>query len=1021
MRVTPTCVAYCFFLSCVQLYAQERTVPLASYAVEELTVNEGLAENTVWSIIQDADGFIWIGSFAGISRYDGYDVLTFSSSHSAVSKIASNPAGGFALARDPRFLWVCSEFGFYRFDRLTQSSRSFPHLHADTLNDSTLSNDNVQCLLEDANGTLWIGTEQGLNSYSLASSKFTRYPLDPRDRKSVWRYRVMSLLEDSRHTVWIGTSAGLFTIDGRTGFFTREQYRTETDSVISLREDLSGKLWLGTMQGDVFVLNSERKIVSRFRVGTAAYALCTEDSATVWCGTADGSLVLLDRRTTVARQIRYGESEKNVSPISSLLKDRSGALWIGTMGRGVKKLAAPREAFELFRFGSVPTRKAPPAKAAVWSTRQSRDGTVWVGTSNTLCRLDTVTGEYREVAGAPHGKQVRAILEDGNNLWLGLLEGGLACWDRKQNRWTQYTHDARNAKSLTSDLVYALYKDKTGLLWIGTNDGGLECFDGATGSFNNYVARPHLKWITTICEDAASTLWLGVWNGGLAKFDRSTQEFTLYAPNPAERGRQSRDRVLAVHQSERDAQILWLGTLGGGLLRFDKTTTTFSSFTENDGLANNSIYSILEDQFGTLWMSTNKGISRFDPQTRSFTNFDVTDGLQGNEFNFGAGVKGSDGTLYFGGDFGLNAVRPRADINRVPPQIVLTGFKKFGAPVNWDEPLSQQRELSLAENENAIAFEFLGLHFQRSTEIQYAYKLDGYNPDWIRIGGKREASFVNLAPGDYVFTVKAANSDGVWSEPRAIRIHIASPVWQRWWFHVMWVGGLGLVGYGWHRNRVRRAIALERMRRDEEDRLRRQLQEDVHDYVSGHAARIAQMSKEMKHEHSKRISVASLSSIADHANSLLRELGNIQWTLDPKQDSLFHLIARLQTSGTGLFGEKSIAFRLVGVHEEYEQVKLPLDWRKELLLLFHEAMNNVVKHADGCTNVILSTELKDNQLVMCLSDDGDGFDEHLCGRKNGLVHMRERAERLGGELQVKSGRNKGTAICFIAKLPRGRV
>jgi signal transduction histidine kinase len=395
--------------------------------------------------------------------------------------------------------------------------------------------------------------------------------------------------------------------------------------------------------------------------------------------------------------------------------------------------------------------------------------------------------------------------------------------------------------------------------------------------------------------------------------------------------------------------------------------------------------------------------------------------LQGNEFNLGAYCKGKDGTLYFGGDHGVNAIRPRGDVHRVPPEVVLTAFKKFGAPVDFDEPLSQLGELSLAENENAIALEFIGLHFQRSTEIQYAYKLDGYNPDWIRIGGKREASFVNLAPGDYVFNVKAANCDGVWSKPVSMKLSIALPLRRTWWFHSVWIATLGLAGFAWHRGRIRRAIALERLRRDEEDRLRRQLQDDVHDYVSGHAARIAAMTKELKHAHEQRHSSASLSTIADHADSLLRELGNIQWTLDPKQDSLFDLIARLQTSGNALFGQESIAFRLAGVRENFANVKLPLQWRKELLLLFHEAMNNVVKHAKGCKNVTLTTEVEENLLIMCLADDGDGFNEHECERKNGLVHMRERAERIGGELQVKSGKSKGAAICFIGKLPRGRV
>jgi signal transduction histidine kinase len=459
------------------------------------------------------------------------------------------------------------------------------------------------------------------------------------------------------------------------------------------------------------------------------------------------------------------------------------------------------------------------------------------------------------------------------------------------------------------------------------------------------------------------------------------------------------------------------------LLRFDTSTKEFDVVDENDGLPSNTIYGILEDRFGTLWLSTNSGIVRFDPETCAMTRLDVKYGLQGNEFNLGAYCETSNGELLFGGDYGIDGIMPLQDINRKPPFLRLVSFQTFGAEMKFEQPITMVQEIELPHDRNQLSFEFVGVHLVNPKQNQYAYMLEGHDHMWNLIGTRREASFAYVPPGDYRFMVKAANSDGVWSEPLVVRVHIALPFWRAWWFYALVVALAGGSAYGAYRFKVRqavqRAVELERVRREVEERARQRLQKSVHDQIAGHAAKAARELHDLEQDLHNRRSQAgtSVGDIRESINMLINQLCNLNWQVDPTKDSLFDLLAQLQQYAENLFCKTEIRFTLMGVHEDFMHVKLPMEWREELLLLFEEAINNVVKHAPNCTIARMTTTLVERVLELCLNDDGEGFDEEKCKRKNGLLHMRERAAALGGELLVTSSKGIGTRVCFRAKLP----
>jgi len=289
--------------------------------------------------------------------------------------------------------------------------------------------------------------------------------------------------------------------------------------------------------------------------------------------------------------------------------------------------------------------------------------------------------------------------------------------------------------------------------------------------------------VISLHEDKEGTLWIGTYIG-LNKFDSGSGTFVRYLNDPSDPNSLSDNRIWSIYEDEKG--YLWLGT-NGGLNKFDKTTGKFIHYTEKDGLPNNVVYGILNDRDENLWLSTNKGIAKFDIKTESFINYDVRDGLQGNEFNPGAYYRTRDGKLYFGGENGLNSFYPQRIKNNphIPP-IVLTGFKKFNNSVVLDTTISEINSLNLSYRENFFAFEFAALDFTFPEKNSYAYKLEGFDTEWIMSGNRRYASYTNLDGGDYVFRVKGSNNDGVWNhEGRSINIYISPPFWQTWWFKIV--------------------------------------------------------------------------------------------------------------------------------------------------------------------------------------------------------------------------------------------
>jgi two-component sensor histidine kinase len=452
---------------------------------------------------------------------------------------------------------------------------------------------------------------------------------------------------------------------------------------------------------------------------------------------------------------------------------------------------------------------------------------------------------------------------------------------------------------------------------------------------------------------------------------------------------------------------LWFGTMLGltRLRQADRDAPVFSRYFMKDGLPNDVVYGILEDADGRLWLSTNAGLSCFDPGTGTFRNYDRRDGLLGNEHNTGACAATSAGTFVFGGVGGASEFRPESLVDspyRAP--VVLTGFNVFEEPARLDGSISAIDAITLSYRDNYFSFEFAALDYSTPDRNRYAYMMEGLDKDWIHSGTRNYAGYTHVDAGTYTFMVKGTNGDGVWNDAvTSVRIVITPPFWRTWWFMLLAAlavgGGVALLITA----RVRQLLAIER--------LRSKIAADLHDDIGAGLTEITLLGHVVARKlppDAQQLVSPELERVAATARGLIAAMKDIVWLVNPGMDSLYDLISRLSDSFRETLHAMNIQFKTENL-ESLRTVRLRMEHRQHLLLIFKEAINNSLKHG-GCTALRLEVDLKGRSLTMRLTDNGAGFDDRDGRRGNGLGNMQDRARRIGGAVTIRSAVGEGTTV-----------
>ena len=817
---------------------------------DHITIENGLSQNAGLAIFQDSQGYLWIGSQDGLNRYNGFDFKIYKHDPEDPNSISHNSILAITEDKDG-YLWIGTWGG--GLDRFDPSTETFVSYRSDSNELSSLSNDTVTSIKQDSKGTLWVGTLAGLDRYNPSTNGFDHFKNDPNNPDSLSADAISVIFEDSNQQLWVGTGAvgidgaGLNQLDPVTGKVVRYQHdqtnpaSLSSNNIAAIYEAPDGTFWIAT---GGFSLHGSGLDQFDPRSGTAQHfsanpdvvdslgaddlmTLWGDSSGTLWIGTWANGLNLMDL-SNPGHFFHYQNDPFFPDSLSgnevwSLYKDRSGILWIGTSHSGINKLASNTGQFSLYR--NNPSDPTSLGTNAIGAFSEDKHGNIWIATWGAgLEKFNPSTGHFEHFRHDPNNPDslsddlfMAVYVDTYDTVWAGTLGKGLNRLSPTTNRVLHYLHDPENPNSLADDNIASIVADKQGGLWIGTF-GGVSHYDPQTDIFTNYSNDPQNpsslnenKVVNLYVDSEKNLLWIGTWGGGLSLLDLNDPlhtdptraAFINYRNKPDEPSSLSEDSVWAIHESADG--YLWLGTQLG-LNRFDLNKKTFKHYTEKDGLPNNVVLGILEDDQGNLWVTTNNGLSQFDPLKETFTTYDSSDGLQSNEFNSNAYFRTHNGTMYVGGINGFNLFRPEnVRPNPFAPQVALTGFEIFNQPTKVD--LSGREPIQLSYKQDFISFEFAAFDFQAPQKNQYAYKLEGFDKDWIQAGNRRFATYTNLSGGQYVFRVKASNSDGVWNEKgAAIPIFITPPVWQTWWFIGSLVVTLGVLvasGFRWRLNAVR--------------------------------------------------------------------------------------------------------------------------------------------------------------------------------------------------------------------------
>ncbi|GAO41005.1 hybrid sensor histidine kinase/response regulator transcription factor [Flavihumibacter petaseus] len=1028
----------------------------------------GLSNSTIESILQDSRGFLWFGTRDGLNRYDGSQFQVYRNHPADTTSLSDNYIT--ALHEDSeQTLWVGTLNGLSRFQpRLNKFTRyRFPKDHG---NGNT---NRIATIIGDSKGRVWVGTAGGgLQVYEKGSGRFRTVSCVLGDRTEPYIY---ALLEDSRGNLWAGTESGLYLYNTRAAQFENILLPAELNgkaTISALAETADGRLLLGMSDNGLVIYHpsyhSFQHFVHRADDPTSlssnlVRSVQVSKKGDVWIGSVNGGLDHLDASSGKFINYQYQPDNPNSlsqRTVSALYEDRQGNIWIGTHRGGINLYMPGAEKFRLYRQKPF---------------------------DNSLSYND-----------------VKSFCEDrSGNIWIGTDGGGLNLFNRKLNHFTHYKHDPFNRRSLGSNEVMDIREDREGTLWVATWGGGLCRYDPRTNDFTRFTSAA-ANYIQCIFEDRDSSLLIGTYFSGLHAFNKRTGQFSRITRSPSGKTSISGNNILSITQ-DRDGNI-WMGTDDGGLNRKDAGTGEFSQYfrnedklpdirvlftdsrggiwagqaglykydsgrndffiyTQQEGLADVFIKGMVEDNNGQYWITTSAGLKMLDTETGHVRSFNTGDGLQEMEFEANAFTKTRDGQIYIGGVNGFNSFNPKEiKANDFVPPVFVTDFQVQNHPVSGGsgskvlkEDISFTHEITLSYKEATFSFGFAALSYTAAENNRFAYKLEGWDKDWIYTAQEKRASYTNVRPGTYTFTIKASNNDGIWNnQGYSIRVIITPPFWNTWWFQLLTIALLaGVLYYIYHIRRKVQLQQFEEQKKEEIHQMQLQFFTNIsHEFrtplslITGPVEKLLQEDADNKHHHLYQVIHRNANRLLQLINELMdfRKAASGALHLQVMPGNLPLFLHEIAEEFSELALQKNIRFT---VSAQTKKSEIWFD-RQVLEKIITNLLSNAFKYTNDYGRV--SLQLLDsldqfhpqyeNKLLIGnqpenrgwvyvrVSDNGIGIsgesirhlferyyrvsDTHL-GSGIGLAFVKTLTQLHHGNIYVYSERNKGTEI--IIALP----
>jgi signal transduction histidine kinase/ligand-binding sensor domain-containing protein len=965
------------------------------YFVRSWQVEDGLPQNSVTAVVQTRDGYLWLGTYSGLARFDGVRFTIFDENNCPQmhdSRVTS------LFEADDGTLWIGHESGEVTSFRNGRFQSANYH--------AAWNGGKISDIATDEAGDVWLLNEEGL----LARLK-DGLVLTPQAGTAT---KLVSMTRSAHGTIWVARDGRVSQLENGRLRALRFDEAAANNYVQGIGASRDGGLWVA---GDERV----RKWKDGRWVGdlgpipwgeTPISKLMETDGGVLMAGTSDHGLYFIFPGDS-GKPLQFDHAGGFPSDwIISLLEDREGNVWAGTGGAGLV----------MIRKNMVDSVEPPDhwQGRAVLTVSAGRDGALWIGTEGAgLYRLqDGTWGNFDRKEGI-YNPYIWSIAEDtAGGLWVGTWGSGL--FTRRGDRF-------ENAPGLeqTALPMPAIFCERPGRLWVGTGAGLLLYDSGKT----NWYGQTG-KNVRAVTGDRDGTVWFGSSGGGLGCLkDGAVRQFSK------DDGLAS-DYVECLHLD--DDGTLWIGTFGGGLCRLKQGH--FAVIGKNQGLPNNAICDIQDDGHGFFWMSSHGGIIRASEAELNLcadggiagvhcVSYGLSDGLPTLECSEGRGCRTADGRLWFPTTKGLVNVDPRnIKTNPLPPPVVIEEMLVDDQFVTNEAPAAAS--LKISPGRHRFEFQYTGLSFIAPKKVQFKYRLAGFETDWVDAGTRRVVDYNYIPPGNYSFQVIACNNDGVWNNTGAkIDFKVLPYFWQTFWFRVfawaMIVAASG--GIVWFDTRRRMRSKLERIERQRDiEHERARIAHDIHDDLGAHLTRITMLSESARGAVDASTQTAGeLNQIYDTARELTRSMDEIVWAVNPKHDTLESLASYLEKFAQDLLATAGIRCRL-DLPAQFPGWRLTTQVRHNLFLAFKEALHNIVKHASA-TEVRIGLALEKLSFELRVEDDGSGFMRGLpektpdgkSGRfssGNGLENMDRRLNEISGRCEIQSAPGHGTKVIFTVPL-----
>ncbi len=779
---------------------------------EHITSENGLSQNDVNTIIQDDQGFMWFGTHDGLNKFDGYSFKVFRNDANNPKSIPNNLVRSLQKDKNGNLWMINTNAGITKLDPKTEEFTTYRHEKG--VLDSA-PNSEASSIYIDLHNRLWVCSKVGISILDLNEDilSFSHYPIINKQTKEV--ISVNSVFQCADEQIWVGTDSGLFKafFNGKTNItfvdVTEDLSLDHLPSVQAFLEDDNSNFFVGTGNA-VF---QKRKGENQFKeiYKSTVFGLATDDSGSLWVASAAGLYKLLfDKRNNSFQHqetFRYDIAKPlglNRTSIKSLYRDRSGIFWAGTKGGGINKFSPEKNPFITIKKTLAPTSLSYNNIRTLFKDSQ---GTLWVGTeggnlnySNNENLQELSFNEVRETRNVFTLEEVK-IGED-NFLFIG-RQSDKSLSRIKLNKEKRYKVDDIKVLPSIKRSVFALKQTQDGFLWVGTYSKGLYKLEldhqldkEKITHFTKNNSGLSSQIIRSFMQDKAGNLWIGTAEGlnflARDQLGHSNPNFKVFKHDPKNRQTLSNDYILDIYQSKNGS--IWIGTLGGGLNQLiydDENQIAFKHFTTEDGLSNDIIKAIEEDEVGNLWLSSNKGLSKLKVDDGSILNFSTSDGLQGEEFLELSSLKVEEGYLLFGGTNGVNIFKPsEVSEQSILKEPLFTDFYLLNNKVSigeekngrvlLDKEINYQETVNLKAKENSFSVEFSSTSYLSAKKNRFKYRLEGFDEDWQVVGAqKRFATYTNIPSGSYNFKLETSNGTGGWSSTeKVLNINIETPWWK---------------------------------------------------------------------------------------------------------------------------------------------------------------------------------------------------------------------------------------------------